>query len=79
MVLSPSMSTFSERAKARQSRVTLTKLQGNDPGTFDEVRGAEALSLVTQLTETAWAFTRKPTPALARHELPFRFIPGKAT
>jgi hypothetical protein len=71
------MSSFSERAKARQGRVTLTKLPGKDPGECGEVRGPEALSLVTQLSKTAWAFTGKPIPQLARHELPIRFVPVK--
>ena len=38
------------------------------------VRGEAALSLVTQLTRTAWQLSGRPFPEYERGETPYRFV-----
>ena len=71
------MNDFQQRAEARRARITLKKQRLGDADHEDALRGADAISLVHQLTLTAWAWARKPLPSLERHELPYRFVPGR--
>jgi hypothetical protein len=41
------------------------------------VHGAEAISLVTQLTRESWSLSGRPWPRYARSETPYRFVPGR--
>ena len=68
------------RADARRTRVTLHR------GTLQEgerdlspVRGAEALALVTRLSQEAWSLGGRSLPTYARNSIPCRFIPGRLT
>lgn len=70
------MPNFRERAELRRARVTLTKKRLGEPDANDGVRGADAISLVQQLTIAAWAWSGQQLPRLRRRELPYRFIRG---
>jgi len=72
------MANIHERAEARRGRITLTKAKLGDAEKHDVVRGTEAVLLVHQLTLTAWAWSGKALPKLARHELPYKFVPERS-
>jgi hypothetical protein len=66
------------RAEARGRRVHLrwTKLGDEDP-TADAIFGADAVTLVTELTEQVWSLSRRPLPSYTRATIPIRFVPGR--
>lgn len=39
------------------------------------IRGAEAVSLVYQLTRMSWSLAGRSFPTYARKDIPFRFVP----
>jgi hypothetical protein len=70
------MSDFETRAKARTERMTLRKGRvGGPEADLDPVRGAEAVSLVQQLTRASYSLAGLETPAYARADIPCRFVP----
>lgn len=63
------------RAEARRGRMILRKgklSQGEVD--LDPVWGEEAVSLVTELSETSWSFTGAPWPSYPRRQIPCRFV-----
>ena len=73
------MDDFQRRAVARRSRVIITKKRLGDADSEITVSGAEAVSLVHQLTMASWALSGQAFPELNRDELPYQFIPGRRT
>jgi hypothetical protein len=73
------MDDMKDRASARRARVTITRRRLGEEDGGDVIRGEAAVSLVHQLTMTAWALSGRPVPRLARHELPYRFLAGRKT
>jgi hypothetical protein len=66
-----------QRAEERRRRAVLTRSRLDAPAVDAEpTAGAEAISLVTQLTRQAWALSGNPWPAYRRSEIPCRFVPG---
>jgi len=65
-----------ERAEARRARVTLhrSKLERRERD-LNPVWGAEAISLVTQLTRESWSAAGLEFPSYTRAETPVRFVP----
>lgn len=62
------------RAEARRLRANIVRTRlGADEESVD-VRGADALSLVTSLTRAAWALRGAELPSYSRAETPFRFV-----
>lgn len=43
------------------------------------VYGAEAISLVTQLTRESWSLSGRAWPQYVRSETPYRFVPGRTS
>jgi len=68
-----------QRAAARRARTTITKRRLGEEDEDGVIRGEAAVSLVYQLTMTSWTLSGRPVPGLARHELPYRFLPGRRT
>lgn len=68
------------RAQARRGRAVIRKTQlqrvEEDLG---EVRGAEAISLVTALTREGWSLSGRREPEYSRAQTPYRFVPGRLT
>jgi hypothetical protein len=68
------------RAEKRRQSATLVrstlKLQDRDP---DPIRGAEALSLVWQLTRESWSLAQREIPRYDRPTIPLRFVRGRLT
>ena len=65
------------RAEARRHRAVLRRVALNEPELrAEEVRGAEAISLVTQLTIEGWSLSGRPWPDYDRANTPYRFVPG---
>lgn len=63
------------RAEARRVRATIVRTRlGPEEANLD-VRGADALSLVTRLTRAAWALRGTALPLYSRAEIPCRFVP----
>jgi hypothetical protein len=74
------MNEFEARAKARAERMTLRKGHVGDPEVdLNPVFGAEALSLVHQLTRASYALAGADSPAYTRATIPCRFVrwPGQ--
>jgi len=74
------MSEFEARAKARAERMTLRKGRVSDPEVdLNPIFGAEAISVVQQLTRTSYALARVAAPAYTRATIPCRFVrwPGE--
>ncbi|MCG8461431.1 MAG: hypothetical protein MI919_34550 [Holophagales bacterium] len=66
-----------ERARIRRRRATLRKSRlGDGEVDLHRLRGAEALSLLTRLTQESWSLSGKPKPSYRRSEIPCRFVPG---
>ena len=67
------------RARARRDTAVLhrSRLQAveHDP---TPVRGGDAISLVTRLTEESWSLAGGERPAYGRREIPCRFVPFRA-
>jgi hypothetical protein len=42
----------------------------------DAIFGADAVTLVTELTEQSWALSRRPLPSYTRAAIPVRFVPS---
>ncbi|MEZ4222984.1 MAG: hypothetical protein R3B13_18720 [Polyangiaceae bacterium] len=62
-----------QRAEARRQRMVIAKAAfGVEPR--DDVVGAPAVSLATQLSRTAWALSGRPFPGYSRSEIPIRFV-----
>ncbi len=59
--------------------MTLSKRKLGDPDDDRVIRGAEAVSLVDQLTKASYAWGGKDAEPLPRGKLPYRFIRGKRT
>lgn len=66
------------RAVARRGRATLRKTRLRAPeGDLGALRGAEAVSLVEQLTRESWSLAGGPEPAYERRDIPCRFVPRR--
>jgi hypothetical protein len=52
---------------------------GERDAELSPVHGAEAISLVTELTRESWALSGRPMPRYARSEIPIRFVPRQGT
>lgn len=67
----------SRRARRRREVAVLRKGRVRD-GERDlhPVRGGEAISLLTRLTEESWSLAGLPLPTYQRSEIPCRFVPG---
>lgn len=76
------MKDLSRRARAddrrRRANLRRTRLELDEPDP-NPTRGAEALSLVTNLTRESWALAGRELPTYARHEIPCRFVAGRLT
>lgn len=60
--------------------MTLRKTRLGEPEVdLSPVFGAEAVSLVYQLTRTSYSLTRHAQPAYTRASMPCRFVPRRAT
>lgn len=69
-----------ERAEARRARMTIVRTpEGAGAPDPVPVQGAEAISLVTQLTRESWSLAGLPLPSYERSAIPFRFAPGRLT
>ncbi len=61
-------------------RMTIQKTRlGESEVDLSPVFGAEAVSLVYQLTRTSYSLARRAPPAYARANMPCRFVPRHAT
>jgi hypothetical protein len=67
------------RARARREHAVLyrSRLQHVERD-LSPVEGAEALSLVTRLTDECWSLAGVARPAYGRREAPCRFVPFRA-
>ena len=64
-----------QRAALRQGTMTLLKTRlGAEPADAT-VRGAQAVSLVGQLTLMAWAMAGRSLPTYSRAETPVKWVP----
>jgi hypothetical protein len=77
--MEPGESERRKRAAARAGRMTVRK-DGQHASEGDAVRltPEESLSLVHELTLSAWALSGKPLPQYTRATTPIRIIKGKA-
>lgn len=68
-----------KRAAARAARVTIRK-DGQGPAEGDPVHltPEQSVSLVYELTLTAWTLSGKPFPQYTRATMPIRLVTGKA-
>ena len=65
------------RADQRRQRAVLQRTHlGAADGDAHSISGADALSLVTQLTRHSWSLTGQPWPEYRRADTPYRFVPG---
>ena len=68
------------RAEARRKTAILRRTNlKRDEEDLSPVSGAEALSLVTQLTRESWSVSGRSVPTYARDSIPCRFVPGRLT
>lgn len=67
----------SRRAQRRREVAVLRKGRVQD-GERDlhPVRGGDAISLLTRLTEESWSLAGLAKPSYRRSEIPCRFVPG---
>lgn len=66
----------SARAERRRERATIHRGRlGSAERDLGAVRGAEAVSLVAQLTREGWSESGQPMPAYRRPDIPVRFVP----
>ena len=64
------------RAEARRRTMVLRKTTLHQAEDEEHpLRGAEAISLLSQLTRMAWSMSGRPRPAQDRSEMQVRFIP----
>lgn len=73
------MNDMQRRAAARRERLVITMRRLGEDDVEAGVTGEDAISLVSQLSMTAWAWSGEALPQLHRHELPVRFIAGRRT
>ncbi len=60
--------------------MTLRKTRLGEPEVnLSPVFGAEAVSLVYRLTRTSYSLARDAQPAYTRANMPYRFVPRRAT
>jgi hypothetical protein len=72
---SRAMTDFETRAKARAERMTLRKGRlGDLEVDLNPVFGAQAISLVQQLTRASYSLAGLETPTYARATIPCRFV-----
>lgn len=65
-----------QRAAERRGRAVIRRVSLEDDGPDpDAVQGADAISLVTQLTRASWSLSGRPWPEYRRSETPYRFVP----
>jgi hypothetical protein len=65
-----------QRAEARKARIILHKTRlANRERDLSPIRGAEALTLASQLTRESYRLAGIPEPQYARREIPCRFVP----
>ncbi|MFW5877422.1 MAG: hypothetical protein ACOCXM_11855 [Myxococcota bacterium] len=66
------------RAEDRRRRAVLRKsrLQATEQD-LSPTRGADAISLVTELTLESWTAAGRPLPTYRRDQIPCRFVPGR--
>jgi hypothetical protein len=70
------MSEFETRARARAARMILRKGHLGEPeADLSPVSGAEAISLVQQLTRSSYSLAGQATPKYDRANIPCRFVP----
>lgn len=64
------------RRRAAERRPTVRWVpHGREDEAPPTCHGAEAISLVTQLTREAWALSGRPWPDYPREATPIRFVP----
>jgi hypothetical protein len=74
--VSPEDAARRERARQRAPRMALHKGRLGEPEVdFSPVRGAEAISLLTQLTLEAYGLAGIDVTPLPRNQLSVRFVP----
>jgi hypothetical protein len=67
-----------QRALARRNSAVIRKgVLGPREHDVSPLRGAAAVSLVTQLTRESWAIAGKGLPQYTRNAIPVRFVPGR--
>jgi hypothetical protein len=67
----------SRRARRRREVAVLRKGRvGDGERDLHPVRGGEAISLLTRLTEESWSLAGLPIPSYRRSEIPCRFVLG---
>ena len=65
------------RAAARRDRITISRVaDGADVPHETAVRGADAVSLCTMLSRTAWSLSGQPWPTYDRAHIQCRFFRG---
>lgn len=68
------------RAEVRRKRAFLQQVRlGEVAPDLDVTRGAEAISLITQLTRESWSLSGRPWPQYKRSETLYRFVAGPPT
>lgn len=68
------------RAEERRRRAVLQRAPlGEVEPDLDPISGAEAISLVTQLTRESWSLSGRPWPQYSRADTPYRFVPWPRT
>ena len=66
-----------ERARERRKIAVLAKGRiRTGEQDLHPVRGEEAISLLTRLTEEIWSISGLPRPTYSRTQIPCRFLPG---
>ncbi len=64
-----------QRADARRGRITVSRVEEGAPREA-AVRGAEAVTLVTQLSRAAWSLSGRPWPTYDRANMPGKLFRG---
>lgn len=65
-----------QRAAARTERTVLHKARlSTVEADLSPLRGAAAISLLTQLTRESWSLAGLESPSYERHRIPIRFVP----
>jgi len=73
------MTEAERRAHARRERMTLRKTRIGEPDVdLSPTFGADAISLVYQLTKTSYDLARFSRPLYTRAKMPCKFVPRRA-
>lgn len=65
------------RAAQRARTITIRKTTVGDEQDLSPLRGAEAISLATQLSREAFSLAGHSPPAYDREHIPVRFVPRR--